>query len=137
MRFKPSCIITATSCAKGDEVSVNPGNVASPLSCGNIIEGSTKNFSKYIVTEIGQLAVLDKPLFLICGVLIIGVLLTWRAVSDYARICLLVSVFTFGATMLNATLGLNFRLMTPAIPYLIIGAVIVLDNVIQKSAARI
>lgn len=128
---------TTTTCLKGEQIYANPGNVTSPLTCDQLPQKAAANISNFVITEIGQLAILDKPLFLICGVLIIGVLLTWRAVSDYARICLLVSVFTFGATMLNATLGLNFRLMTPAIPYLIIGAVIVLDKVIQKSAARI
>lgn len=127
---------TATSCAKGDNVSANPGNVATPLSCDNLVEGTALNIGQFFVNEIGQLAVLDKPLFLICGTLIIGVLTLWKTVGDVARICLLVSVLTFGATMLNATLGLNFRLMTPALPYLAIGAVIVIDNVIKKACAR-
>lgn len=128
---------TTTSCLKGEQVFVNPENVTTPLTCNQLTQKATINIFNFVITEIGQLAVLDKPLFLICGVLIIGVLITWRAVGDLARICLLVSVSTFGATMLNATLGLNFRLMTPAIPYLIIGSVIVLDKVIRKSDAQI
>jgi hypothetical protein len=128
---------TATSCARGKEVSLDPGNVATPLSCDNIVDGTVLNILKYLINEIGQLAVLDKPLFLVCGVLIIGVLLRWREVGPIAQICFLVSIFTFGATMLNATLGLNFRLMTPALPYLIMGAVIVIDQLIAKARARI
>jgi len=128
---------TATSCLKGIQVSVNPGNVTAPLGCENLTQNALKNMWNFALNEIGQLAVLDKPLFLLCGVLIIGVLLRWREVGPIAQICFLVSICTFGATMLNATLGLNFRLMTPALPYLIMGAVMVIDQLIAKARARI
>lgn len=128
---------TTTSCIKGEQVAIDPGNVTAPLDCTDLTQNALKNMWNFALNEIGQLAVLDKPLFLLCGVLIIGVLLRWREVGPIAQICFLVSIFTFGATMLNATLGLNFRLMTPALPYLIMGAVIVIDQLIAKARARI
>jgi ABC-type polysaccharide/polyol phosphate export permease len=96
-----------------------------------------RNIWNFVLTEIGQLAVLDKPLFLLSAAIIIGVISQWRAIGTIPQFCLLVSLLTFGATTLNATLGLNFRLMTPALPYLIIGAVAVIDHSISKVKVRV
>ncbi len=123
---------TTTSCLKGETIYADPGNVASAISCNDLTSSAIENMWSFVINEIGQLAVLDKSLFLLCGILIVGTLLNWKSVGPAGQIALLVALLTFGATTLNATLGLNFRLMTPAFPYLIIGAVLVIDLAIKK-----
>ena len=123
---------TTTSCLKGETIYADPGNVASAISCNDLTSSAIENMWSFIINEIGQLAVLDKSLFLLCGILIIGTLLNWKSVGPAGQIALLVALLTFGATTLNATLGLNFRLMTPALSYLIIGAVLLIDLAIKK-----
>lgn len=131
---------TTTSCLKGEKVYADPGNVASAISCTDSTNSTVENLTKsvvqnvwsFVINEIGQLAVLDRSLFLLCGILIVGTLLNWKSVGPAGQIALLVALLTFGATTLNATLGLNFRLMTPALPYLIIGAVLLIDLAIKK-----
>lgn len=123
---------TTTSCLKGETIYADPGNVASAISCNDLTSSAIENMWSFVINEIGQLAVLDKSLFLLCGILIIGTLLNWKSVGPAGQITLLVALLTFGATTLNATLGLNFRLMTPALPYLIIGAVLLIDLAIKK-----
>jgi hypothetical protein len=128
---------TITSCLKGENVSLDPGNVTAPLSCDQLTQNVFRNIWNFVLTEIGQLAVLDKPLFLLSAAIIIGVISQWRAIGTIPQFCLLIFLLTFGATTLNATLGLNFRLMTPALPYLIIGAVAVIDHSISKVKVRV
>jgi hypothetical protein len=123
---------TTASCLKGEQVSANPANVATPLSCNenssNLFTGILENTFKYVINEIGQLLVLDKILFLITGFTLLAFLYHLKNYGPVIYVTFFVAFFTFSATLLNATLGLNFRLMVPAFPYLVACAALLLNS---------
>jgi hypothetical protein len=123
---------TTASCLKGEQVSANPANVATPLSCNenssNLFTGILENTFKYVINEIGQLLVLDKILFLVTGFALLAFLHRLKNHGPVVYITFFVAFFTFSATLLNATLGLNFRLMVPAFPYLVACAALLLNG---------
>jgi len=119
---------TTASCLKGEQVFANPGNVSKPLTCDDIQKNALINMKDFVINEIGQLLVLDKILFLITGFALLAFLYRLKSHQPPVHITFFVAFFTFSATLLNATLGLNFRLMVPAFPYLVACAALLLNG---------
>ena len=119
---------TTASCLKGEQVFANPGNVSKPLTCDDFQKNALINMKDFVINEIGQLLVLDKILFLVTGFTLLAFLYHLRSHQPLVHITFFVAFFTFSATLLNATLGLNFRLMVPAFPYLVASAALLLNS---------
>ena len=119
---------TTASCLKGEQLFANPGNVSKPLTCDDFQKNALINMKDFVINEIGQLLVLDKILFLVTGFALLAFLHRLKNHGPVVYITFFVAFFTFSATLLNATLGLNFRLMVPAFPYLVACAALLLNS---------
>ena len=71
-----------------------------------------------LITEFGQLAVLDKSLLIALGLAFFGVWKHRRWGASYALLGVLVTVLGIGAV--NSTLGINFRFQLAVVPLVVL-----------------
>lgn len=82
------------------------------------LEHPTQLAVNVLITEFGQLAVLDKSLLIALGLAFFGVWKHRRWAASYAFLGVLVTVLGIGAV--NSTLGINFRFQLAVVPLIVL-----------------
>ena len=81
--------------------------------------------TQVVITDVGQLVVLDRTLLVLLGLAFLGTFFNQRWSGSYVFIGVLGT--TIALSLLNTTLGVNFRFQLPAVPFIVLlaGTVIV------------